>query len=76
MKKGFVITKPLTIVCKFRMIFGIAGFHFCGEGGIRTLGTLASTPAFQAGSFDHSDTSPEGYKSIKKSEILHFNSNS
>ena len=29
-----------------------------GEGGIRTLGTLASTPAFQAGTFDHSATSP------------------
>jgi len=29
-----------------------------GERGIRTLGTVASTPAFQAGSFDHSDISP------------------
>jgi hypothetical protein len=30
-----------------------------GERGIRTLGTVASTPAFQAGSFDHSDISPD-----------------
>ena len=32
--------------------------HLSGERGIRTLGTVASTPAFQAGSFDHSDISP------------------
>ena len=32
----------------------------CGEGGIRTRDTLTSIPAFQAGSFDHSDTSPFG----------------
>ncbi len=29
-----------------------------GEGGIRTLGTIASTPDFQSGTFDHSATSP------------------
>jgi hypothetical protein len=38
--------------------FGVA-FSFGGERGIRTLGTVASTPAFQAGSFDHSDISPD-----------------
>ena len=32
--------------------------YFCGEGGIRTLDTLASIQTFQACSFDHSDTSP------------------
>ena len=51
---------------------GFFDYKIGGEGGIRTLGTLASTPAFQAGSFDHSDTSPKGYKSIKISEISHF----
>ena len=29
-----------------------------GEGGIRTLGTIAGTHDFQSCSFDHSDTSP------------------
>lgn len=33
-------------------------YHSCGEGGIRTLDTLASIQTFQACSFDHSDTSP------------------
>ena len=31
---------------------------FCGERGIRTPGTLTSTPVFKTGSFDHSDISP------------------
>ncbi len=30
-----------------------------GEGGIRTHGTLASSPVFKTGAFDHSATSPE-----------------
>ena len=30
-----------------------------GEGGIRTPGTLASTPHFECGAIDHSATSPE-----------------
>ncbi len=29
-----------------------------GEGGIRTHGTIASTPDFESGTFDHSATSP------------------
>ncbi len=29
-----------------------------GEGGIRTLETLASLPLFESGAFDHSATSP------------------
>ena len=29
-----------------------------GEGGIRTLGTLAGTPDFESGTIDHSATSP------------------
>ena len=36
-------------------LFGLAG----GEGGIRTLGTLARTPVFETGLFSHSSTSPE-----------------
>lgn|GEM_PF-6744715 len=31
---------------------------FCGEGGIRTHGTVAGTPPFQGGQFNHSCTSP------------------
>jgi hypothetical protein len=31
-----------------------------GEGGIRTLGTIAGTPVFETGAFDHSATSPTG----------------
>jgi hypothetical protein len=29
-----------------------------GEGGIRTLGTIAGTPVFKTGTFNHSVTSP------------------
>ena len=29
-----------------------------GEGGIRTLGSVATTPDFESGTFDHSATSP------------------
>ena len=32
--------------------------QFGGEAGIRTLGTLAGTPHFECGAFDHSATSP------------------
>jgi hypothetical protein len=31
-----------------------------GEGGIRTLGTLARSPVFETGLFNHSSTSPVG----------------
>src|SRR4051812_29465240 len=31
-----------------------------GEGGIRTHGTVARTPVFETGPFDHSGTSPAG----------------
>ena len=39
---------------------GFSGFVLCngGEGGIRTHGTLARTPDFESGTFDHSATSP------------------
>jgi hypothetical protein len=33
-------------------------FGFCGEGGIRTLGTVARTHDFQSCTFGHSVTSP------------------
>jgi hypothetical protein len=36
-----------------------------GQGGIRTLGNITATHAFQACSFDHSDTCPfEGNKVV------------
>ena len=38
--------------------FAIGAFAGCGERGIRTLGTVTRTHAFQACSFSHSDTSP------------------
>ena len=38
-----------------------AGFLNGGEGGIRTHGTLASTPHFECGAFDHSATSPSRF---------------
>ena len=31
-----------------------------GEGGIRTHGTLARSPVFKTGTFNHSVTSPDG----------------
>jgi hypothetical protein len=33
--------------------------NFCGEGGIRTHGTLAGTPVFKTGAINHSATSPK-----------------
>lgn len=36
----------------------MSAFAFSGERGIRTPGTLTSTPVFKTGSFDHSDISP------------------
>jgi hypothetical protein len=38
-----------------KAIFQVVG----GEGGIRTLGTLAGTPLFESGTFNHSVTSPD-----------------
>ncbi len=32
-----------------------------GEGGIRTHGTVAHTPHFECGAFDHSATSPKEF---------------
>ena len=58
---------PSAFVCMFTV---------CGEGGIRTHGTLTGTLPFQGSQFNHSCTSPDEiavqiYK--KKSEIqLHF----
>ena len=37
----------------------------CGEEGIRTPGTLTRTPVFEAGSFNHSDTSPVGSANLR-----------
>ena len=36
----------------------MTGLYRGGEGGIRTHGTVAGTPVFKTGSFNHSDTSP------------------
>ena len=37
-----------------------SGWAAGGEGGIRTHGTVARTPHFECGAFDHSATSPLG----------------
>ena len=37
-----------------------------GEGGIRTPDTLASMPHFECGAFNHSATSPEPEKGLKR----------
>src|SRR5947208_7419706 len=36
--------------------------HHGGEGGIRTHGTGEGTPHFECGAFDHSATSPKGFR--------------
>ena len=36
-----------------------------GEGGIRTLGSVATTPDFESGTFDHSATSPDSVSLIE-----------
>ena len=41
---------------------------FGGEGGIRTHGTLARTPVFKTGTFNHSVTSPEAQRLIMPRE--------
>ena len=40
-----------------RLLF-VLNTIICGEGGIQTPGTCYSTPDFESGTFDHSDTSP------------------
>ncbi len=40
-----------------------------GEGGIRTLDALASTPVFETGLFSHSSTSPHGYWRVRARDV-------
>ena len=40
-----------------------------GEGGIRTLGTLARSTVFETAPFDHSGTSPRGVGGTYRSEL-------
>jgi hypothetical protein len=47
------------LICRILSVFDIV---ICGEGGIQTPGTCYSTPDFESGTFNHSDTSPyRGY---------------
>ena len=49
-----------------------------GEGGIRTHGTLARSPVFKTGAFDHSATSPcivINYNTTKKILIIYIYNN-
>jgi hypothetical protein len=41
-----------------------------GEGGIRTHGTVARTPHFECGAFDHSATSPLEQAFADRSRLL------
>ena len=55
---------PLTFVPSLRSGQALVAYAFrCsvvnGQGGIRTLDTLASMPPFQGGAFNHSATCPE-----------------
>ena len=43
------------------VVESISSFLFGGEGGIRTHGTVAGTPDFESGTFDHSATSPVNF---------------
>jgi hypothetical protein len=43
-----------------------------GEGGIRTLGTLAGTHDFQSCTFDHSVTSPEQTSPVRMVKSIEF----
>ena len=52
--------------CKNRQIDRVYG----GEGGIRTPGTLASTPHFECGAIDHSATSPEAMAPCGEARLL------
>ncbi len=52
---------PSTSIIKKAGPKGAGFFNDGGEGGIRTHGTLASTPHFECGAFDHSATSPSRF---------------
>ena len=41
------------------MLWDVKKYRYGGEGGIRTLGTVARTRDFQSRTFGHSVTSPE-----------------
>ena len=45
-------------------------YQFGGEGGIRTLETVAGLPVFKTGPFNHSGTSPYLYKNRDGSKLL------
>lgn len=59
----------------FWTLANASGFNFGGEGGIRTLGDVATTPDFESGTFDHSATSP--HRGISNySDTFHYFQNS
>ncbi len=53
---------------KPRKSLNLRGFVFAtgGEGGIRTHGTVAGTPDFESGTFDHSATSPGNWVAVSR----------
>ena len=50
-----LLRSDISIIIQWFKFFG-------GEGGIRTHGTVARTPHFECGAFDHSATSPLGVR--------------
>lgn len=55
----YVTWAPLLIMATRRMkVPATGGQIYGGRGGIRTLGTVAGTPLFESGTFNHSDISP------------------
>ena len=51
---------------KFIVLCQQLGCGSGGEGGIRTPDTLAGTPHFECGAFNHSATSPRGFDASAK----------
>ena len=76
--ENYHVTQGAAVVSKSAMVFMVGpwqalwiqkspidwGFRG-GEGGIRTLGSVATTPDFESGTFDHSATSPESVRASK-----------
>jgi hypothetical protein len=56
-RKAFELRKPKNWTCS-NEAGTLRNTILGGEGGIRTHGTVARTPDFESGTFDHSATSP------------------
>lgn len=69
---GFLFLCVMIVVIKWKKLSNFISDNFdSGKGGIRTLGTVARTPHFECGPFDHSGISPffSAAKVQKKEEL-------